>query len=120
METLTNQATLPNNRRVKIDRQYQPKADVILFEGDRLDLMRSLPDKSVKLVVTSPPYNIGKAYEKRKGLNVYLAEQEETIKEAVRILSDDGSICWQVGNHIAKDGEVYPLDALVYAIGKKF
>lgn len=109
-----------SKKSIKITRKYQPNSDVVLFEGDRLDLMRSLPDGSVKLVVTSPPYNIGKEYEKRKDLDIYLAEQEETIKEAVRILSDDGSICWQVGNHIAKDGEVYPLDALVYAIGKKY
>lgn len=119
MKTTAQQTTLLKNREIKITRKYQPNADVVLFEGDRLDLMRTLPDKSVKLVVTSPPYNIGKAYEKRKNLDVYLAEQEETIKEATRILSDDGSICWQVGNHIAKDGEVFPLDALIYAIGKK-
>ncbi|MEK7173183.1 MAG: site-specific DNA-methyltransferase [Patescibacteria group bacterium] len=94
-------------------------ADAVLFYGDRLDLMRQLPNKSIKLVVTSPPYNIGKEYEKRKDLDSYLAEQEQTIREAVRVLTDDGSICWQVGNHIAKDGEVFPLDALIYAIGKK-
>ncbi len=111
---------LNSSKKLRITRRYQPDADVVLFEGDRLDLMRALPDRSVKLVVTSPPYNIGKEYEKRRDLDVYLADQEETIKEAVRILSDDGSICWQVGNHIAKDGEVFPLDALVYAIGKKF
>lgn len=110
---------LPQN---KINIAYKPtrSADVVLFQGDRLDLMRQLPDKSIKLVVTSPPYNIGKEYEKRRDLDSYLADQEETIKEAVRILSDDGSICWQVGNHIGKDGEVFPLDALIYTIGKKY
>ena len=119
MKTVTKQSTLLKNREIKIARKYQPNADIVLFEGDRLDLMKSLPDKSVKLVVTSPPYNIGKEYEKRINLDSYLADQEETIKEAIRILTDDGSICWQVGNHIAKDGEVFPLDALIYAIGKK-
>jgi len=108
------------DKKIKIAKRYIKDADVILFNGDRLDLMGALPPKSVKLVVTSPPYNIGKEYEKRKELGIYLAEQEATIKEAVRILSDDGSICWQVGNHIAKDGEVFPLDALIYQIGKKF
>ena len=119
MKTFNHQKTLLKGKELKIERRYNPNADVVLFEGDRLDLMRVLPDKSVKLVVTSPPYNIGKEYEKRKDLEIYLAEQEETIKEAIRILSDDGSICWQVGNHIGKDGEVFPLDALIYAIGKK-
>ena len=104
---------------MKITNTYTPSADVVLFNGDRLDLMRSIPEKSVKLVITSPPYNIGKAYEKREDLDTYLNEQEKTIKEAKRILTDDGSICWQVGNHIGKDGEVFPLDALIYTIGKK-
>ncbi len=105
---------------INIKREYNESADAILFEGDRLDLMKKLPDKSVKLIVTSPPYNIGKEYEKRKGLDLYLLEQEQTIKEAVRILKDDGSLCWQVGNHIAKDGEVFPLDILIYPICKKY
>lgn len=119
MKFTSQQTMLLNKEELKVYREYQAGAYVVLFEGDRLDLMRSMPDKSVKLVVTSPPYNIGKKYEKRKDLDVYLAEQEETIKEAIRILSDDGSICWQVGNHIAKDGEVFPIDSLVYVIGKK-
>lgn len=104
----------------KITSTYEPTSEVVLFHGDRLDLMKSLPDKSVKLVVTSPPYNIGKEYEKRRELDAYLADQEQTIKEAVRILDDKGSLCWEVGNHIAKDGEVYPLDILIYPIAKKY
>lgn len=120
MKLSLGQISFLKNRKIKISRRYKPDADVVLFEGDRLDLMKKIPDRVVKLVVTSPPYNIGKEYEKRKDLDTYLAEQEETIKEAVRILSDEGSICWQVGNHIAKDGEVFPLDALVYTIGKRF
>ena len=118
-ESSTQSSLLPQ-KKIKIAYKPTKDADAVLFHGDRLDLMRQLPDKSVKLVVTSPPYNIGKEYEKRKDLDSYLADQEKTIKEAIRILSNDGSICWQVGNHIAKDGEVFPLDALVYAIGKKF
>lgn len=113
------QSSLLPHKKIRIAYEPTKNADAVLFHGDRLDLMRQLPDKSVKLVVTSPPYNIGKEYEKRRDLDIYLVEQEETIKEAIRILSDDGSICWQVGNHIAKDGEVFPLDALIYAIGKK-
>lgn len=114
------QSLLPSKRKIKIASNPSKDADVVLFHGDRLDLMKSIPDKSVKLIVTSPPYNIGKEYEKRTSLDIYLAEQEKTFEEAVRILTDDGSICWQVGNHIAKDGEVFPLDALIYQIGKKF
>ena len=78
-----------------------------------------MPDGAAQLVVTSPPYNLGKSYEKVITLEDYLAAQEETIKEAFRVLSDKGSLCWQVGNHIAKNGEVYPLDTLIYPMCKR-
>ncbi len=115
----TQQSLLLSEKKIKITHKFTKDSDVILFKGDCLDLMKSLPDKSVRLVVTSPPYNIGKEYEKRTDLDAYLAGQEKVLKEAVRVTSDDGSICWQVGNHIGKDGEVFPLDALIYVIGKK-
>ena len=105
---------------IKITETYSPDSEVVLFNGDRLELLSTLPDESVTLVVTSPPYNIGKEYEKRKDLDLYLAEQEETIKESVRVLSSNGSLCWQVGNHVAKDGEIFPLDMLIYPIAKKY
>lgn len=69
------------------------------------------------LIVTSPPYNIGKEYEKRTSLDVYIEEQSATIAEAVRLLNSRGSICWQVGNHVA-DGEVFPLDIILYDLFK--
>jgi adenine-specific DNA-methyltransferase len=84
-----------------------------LFEGDCLDLLRSMPDASTQLVVTSPPYNLGKAYEKRGALEKYLAWQGTVIDECVRVLSPRGSICWQVGNYV-NAGEIVPLDIALY------
>lgn len=84
---------------------------------DNLKFMRQLPDESMSLIVTSPPYNIGKEYEERKSQELYIEEQAACIAEAVRLLSSSGSICWQVGNHIA-DGEVIPLDILLYPLFK--
>lgn len=81
---------------------------------DNLSFMRALPDASMQLIVTSPPYNIGKSYERRKSLDTYLSSQAQVIAEAVRLLHPRGSICWQVGNHIATDGEVVPLDIVLY------
>lgn len=86
--------------------------------ADNLEFMHGLADRSMNLVVTSPPYNIGKRYEKRTSLDRYVAEQAATIAECVRVLADEGSICWQVGNHIAPDGEVVPLDMLLYPLFK--
>ncbi len=48
---------------------------------DNLAFMRPLPDESMKLIVTSPPYNIGKVYEKRSALDTYVKEQAQVISE---------------------------------------
>lgn len=81
---------------------------------DNLSYMRDLPSESMHLIATSPPYNIGKSYEKRNGLEKYLSSQAQVISECVRLLHPKGSICWQVGNHIAPDGEIVPLDIVLY------
>lgn len=84
---------------------------------DNLSFLGKIQDESIDLIVTSPPYNIEKEYEKRKSQSVYLEEQAACIAEAVRVLSLRGSICWQVGNHV-NDGEVFPLDVLLYPLFK--
>ena len=104
---------------MKIKEHFDKNADVTLYYGDVLDLLNEIPNESARLIVTSPPYNIGKEYEKRIKIEEYLSSQEEVIKGCVRILAEDGSICWEVGNYIEK-GEVYPLDTLLYPIFKKF
>lgn len=83
-----------------------------------LDFCKELPSHSVKLIVTSPPYNIGKAYETRTSIDDYISNIEPMISEFARILEDDGSICWQTGNYVDR-GEVYPLDIYFYPIFKK-
>jgi len=105
-------------RSVRIGATYAPENDVTLLHGDRMELLEQIPDGAAQLVVTSPPYNIGKEYEKRVDLDRYVSEQERTIRQAYRALSPRGSICWQVGNHIANDGEVFPLDIVLYPVFK--
>jgi len=81
-----------------------------IWNGDVADFLERLPKQPVfDLVVTSPPYNIGKEYEKRTELSVYLAWQERIIKSIVPLLEDGGSICWQVGNFV-ENGIIVPLD----------
>ena len=86
---------------------------------DNLVFLNSLASGRMKLVVTSPPYNLGKSYEPRISLAAYLESQERVISECVRLLHPQGSICWQVGNFV-DDGEIVPLDALLYPIFKGF
>jgi adenine-specific DNA-methyltransferase len=71
------------------------------------------------LVITSPPYNIGKPYESRKALDAYLAWQKGIIKESVRVLKPTGSLVWQVGNYV-DNGEILPLDLLLFPIFTAF
>ena len=81
--------------------------------------MRSQQDGKFKLIVTSPPYNLRKAYEPESSLLAdYLCDQEAVIEECVRLLDDRGSICWQVGNYV-DNGEIVPLDALLYPVFRK-
>jgi len=98
-----------------------PKADLDhgLAVCDNMDFLKQFRDESVRLIVTSPPYNIGKSYEQRRPLERYLEDQTTVIRECARILAQDGSICWQVGNHV-DEGEVFPLDALLYPVFKSF
>ena len=78
-----------------------------------LDFCKEIPDGSVKLLITSPPYNIGKEYETKISIEEYIKNIEPMLEEFVRILSDDGSLCWQTGNFV-DNGEIYPLDIYFY------
>ena len=99
----------------KIATHFSSQENAVLYPGDCTDLLRELPDHSVQLVVTSPPYNIGKEYEKKTPLQAYLEEQEKVIAECVRVLAPQGSMCWQVGNFV-DNGAIVPLDSVLYPI----
>lgn len=105
--------------KLKIAAEFDQTANLILYEGDCLDLLPTIPDNFVKLVVTSPPYNLGKPYESRLDLDEYLSWQRKVIEECVRVLDEHGSICWQVGNYV-EDGEIIPLDIVLYPIFASF
>ena len=69
-------------------------------------------------MVSSPPYNIGKAYERQVPIEDYLEEMQPLLVELVRVVAADGSLCWQVGNHV-DEGEIFPLDVFFYHRFKK-
>jgi adenine-specific DNA-methyltransferase len=115
--TRSHGADLFANAGLEIAPRYEKAARVVLYHGDAMDLLASIPNGTVQLVVTSPPYNIGKAYERRISLDAYLQQQRRVIDEAVRILADTGSICWQVGNFVDRN-EIVPLDIVLYQLFK--
>jgi adenine-specific DNA-methyltransferase len=69
----------------------------------------------VDLVVSSPPYNLGKEYESRKALEYYVEEQSLVLQECWRVLKNTGSIYWQVGSY-SDNGILIPLDIRFFPI----
>ncbi|MDR1367842.1 MAG: site-specific DNA-methyltransferase [Candidatus Accumulibacter sp.] len=94
-------------------------AQYSLVCDDALHFLKTVGKESVQLVITSPPYNIGKSYENKVPIQDYLSAQKSVIAEIVRTLNPRGSICWQVGNYV-DGGEVYPLDIFYYDLFKSF
>ena len=90
-----------------------------MWSGACEDFLHTLPREPLfDLLVTSPPYNIGKSYEKKTDLQAYLHWQESIINEIIPRLKVGGSICWQVGNFV-EDNHIYPLDIEFAPIFKK-
>lgn len=100
-----------------IPHEFMDSNVATVYNGDCMDFLKTIPDGTFQLIVTSPPYNIGKEYETRVEIEEYLLQQELVIDECVRTLSDSGSICWEVGNFV--NGEVIPLDIVLYPHFKK-
>jgi DNA modification methylase len=102
---------------MQISKSYNPEAEATMLLGDNLEHLATIPDGSVDLIVTSPPYNIGKDYESIVSIDEYLALQHRVISECVRVLKPNGNLCWQVG--FTKNGEeIVPLDIILYPIFK--
>ena len=95
--------------------QFHRETEAFMACEDNLTFMRPIRSGSMQLIVTSPPYNIGKAYERRRSLESYVNQQAQVISECVRLLHPRGSLCWQVGNHV-QEGEIFPLDMMLYPI----
>lgn len=96
---------------------FDLEAEATILAGDSQKTLQTIPDGSIKLVITSPPYNIGKAYEQATDLARYLENLNPILDQLIRILSDDGSLCWQVGNYVEKS-EIFPLDVFYYPVFK--
>lgn len=92
--------------------------ELTLLEGNSIDCLDLLPNNEIfDLVVTSPPYNIGKEYEKVLPIGDYIDFQKTIIEKIVPKVKETGSICWQVGNYVnKKGGHITPLDILLHPI----
>lgn len=70
--------------------------DKILCKDSRE--MNELPDRSVHLMVTSPPYNVGKEYDEDLDLGEYLEMLGAVFSETFRVLVDGGRACVNIAN----------------------
>lgn len=79
--------------------------------------MDELPDRSVHLMVTSPPYNVGKVYDADLSMEEYLALIERVMSETYRVLVDGGRACVNIANIGRKP--YIPLHAYIIQIAAK-
>ncbi|MBE0540927.1 MAG: site-specific DNA-methyltransferase [Verrucomicrobia bacterium] len=105
--------------RITIASRFGPNEHAVIFPGDCREMLSQIPPETVQLVVTSPPYNLGKEYENKLHLAEYTAQQRQVIRDCVRVLKPNGSICWQVGNYV-EAGAIIPLDSLLYPVFAEF
>lgn len=100
----------------KIYKHFKDTNKITLYNGDCINLLKRIPNESVDLIITSPPYCIGKAYESpNDDINTFRNQHIKIFPEMYRILKPGGSICWQIGYHVI-NGSIIPLDYIVYDV----
>jgi adenine-specific DNA-methyltransferase len=86
-----------------------------LWQGDALELLARVPGGSAQLVVTSPPYNIGKPYEPRRTVDEYVAWCSCWLSEISRILTPTGAAWVNVGyTPVPGHGTAVPIPYLLW------
>jgi adenine-specific DNA-methyltransferase len=88
------------------------KSNITVWCGDAAAFLEALKPASVNLLVTSPPYFVGKEYDISKSASDFSREIRRILPLIDRCISPKGSVCWQVGNHV-ENGRVLPLDYLI-------
>ena len=89
-----------------------------LIQGDCLEKMKDIPDGSIDCIITSPPYNIGKEYETKKDIKIYLEWQIQILKKCFNKLKYNGSLLYNVGTFIDNNTNSIPLSFEFYPILK--
>lgn len=93
--------------------------EIKIINDDCVRIMEKIKSEKVSLLITSPPYCIGKEYENiTDDINSFVSLNTKVIKESIRILKKGGSLCWQIGFHV-KQGIIIPLDYHIYNIVEK-
>lgn len=91
-----------------------------IFHEDCVGGMKKLPGKSVQLVVTSPPYNVRKPYNKYKDnleYEQYLKFMRDVFSECFRVLKDSGVCFVNIANCAKNQFKAFDLAFLMRDLG---
>jgi len=88
---------------------------VRLESEDAFKFLAALEPNSVDLIVSSPPYCMGKEYDTSANTRDFINDHKRLAPLLTRALRRGGSLCWQVG-HYVENGVLTPLDSIVYSI----
>ena len=66
-----------------IEEKFSLSKRIVLFTGDCMHFLADCPDESIQLIVTSPPYNIGKEYEKRLKLEIIYHNKQKLLSSVI-------------------------------------
>jgi adenine-specific DNA-methyltransferase len=80
-----------------LGKPFYQAPNCLIYNCDCLDAMRKLPTSAIDLTVTSPPYNIGKAYERNLPLEDYILWCKSWIAEIYRITQSRGALWLNLG-----------------------
>ncbi|MBQ7673187.1 MAG: site-specific DNA-methyltransferase [Alphaproteobacteria bacterium] len=99
---------------MRIYKHFKKQNEITLYNGDCSKLLKEIPDEAVDLIITSPPYCIGKEYENpHDDIESFKQQHTDIFDDLYRVLKIGGSICWQIGYHVS-DKCVIPLDYIIY------
>lgn len=104
---------------MRIYKKFRKNVKCVLYNGNALNILNKIPDDYIDLVITSPPYCMGKKYDKSNKVEYFIEMHKKIFPEIIRVVRNRGSICWQVGYYINKNN-IIPLDYLILDILKDY
>lgn len=103
----------PNGSDIRISSRFSRRNHATIVSADCIKQLRKMPDRLVNLIISSPPYNVGKEYEVPSSVGEYVRFMDQVLSECLRVLKVGGSLCWQVGSTFDRNGSLVLIDKLV-------
>ena len=104
-----------NEVRNLFGKPYYENDNCLIYNIDCIEAMRSIPEPLIDLTVTSPPYNIGKEYEKPLSMEKYVKWSKTWINEVYGITKDEGAFWLNLGYvEVPSQGKAIPLPYLLW------